>query len=112
MADTPNGESDVDWNAVVDLLRAGKTAEISCPSERDYVRRTTLITKRAERKGISIEVMRGDGVLRVEPRSGAGGTVTPQRAGEGTESPADRQERERRREARRAERQAERSRGN
>ena len=82
MSDTPNDEGGVDWNAVIDLLREGKKAVIPCPNERDYARRTTRITKRAERKGIAIEVVRGEGVLRVEPRPAAGTPVTPHDGGE------------------------------
>ena len=65
MSDTPNDDSGVDWNAVLDLLRAGKTAVIPCSNERDCARRTTRVAKRAERKGIAIEVVKGEGVLRV-----------------------------------------------
>jgi hypothetical protein len=82
MSDTPNDDGGVDWNAIIDLLREGKTAVIPCPNERDYARRTTRVTKRAERKGIAIEVVRGEGVLRVEPRPAAGAPVTPHDGGE------------------------------
>ena len=76
MSDLPNEDAEVDWNAVFRLLRAGKTAEIPCVNERDYARRAKQVGKRAERKGIAVEVIRGEGVLRVEPRPPAGGTVT------------------------------------
>jgi hypothetical protein len=82
MSDNPNDDGGVDWNAVIDLLREGKTAVIPCPNERDYARRTTRITKRAERKGIAIEVVKGEGVLRVEPRPAAGTPGTPHDGGE------------------------------
>jgi len=106
----PNQEGEVEWNAVVDLLREGKTAEIPCPKERDYERRTAQMLKRAERRGFTVEVLRGEGVLRVEPRPAAGGAVTAQNVGEGTDSAAEEQQRQERRDARRAERQAGRSR--
>ena len=99
MSDVSNEDSDIQWSAVVDLLRQGKTAEIPCASERDYARRTAKISKRAEKKGIAVEVMRGEGVLRVQPRSATGDTGTTGNAGEGAKSEGERQER---REARQA----------
>src|SRR5918993_1492822 len=84
VADVPGHDDEVDWKAVVDLLREGKTAEIPCARERDYVRRTTQVVKRAEKKGIAVEVFRGEGVLRVEPRPAAISNDTAQPAGEGT----------------------------
>jgi len=107
VSDVSNEDSDVDWNAVLDQLRQGKTAEIPCANERDYARRTTKVGRRAEKKGIAVDVTRGEGFLRVEPRPAAAETGTATNAGEGTESEGERQER---RQARRAERQAEQSR--
>jgi len=104
VADVSNEDSDIRWSAVLDLLRQGKTAEIPCASERDYERRTAKISKRAERKGIAVEVIRGEGVLRVEPRPAAGDAVTARNAEAGARSETERQERQERREARRAER--------
>ena len=51
-----SGRCDVDWKAVVDLLREGKTAEIPCANERDCARREKQVAKRAEKKGIAVEV--------------------------------------------------------
>ena len=82
MSDTPNDDGGVDWNAVIDLLREGKSAEIPCPNERDYARRTTRVRKRAEKKGIAIEVVKGEGVLRVEPRPAADTPVAQHDGGE------------------------------
>jgi hypothetical protein len=108
--DIPNEDGDVDWKALVDLLREGKTVEIPCAKERDYVRRTNQVVKRADKKGIAVEVLRGEGVLRVEPRPAAVGNDTAQTADEGTEFRGERQqERQERREALRAERKAGRS---
>ena len=104
MSDVSNEDSDIQWSAFLDLLRQGKTAEIPCATERDYVRRTEKISKRAERKGIAIDVIRGEGVLRVEPRPSGGDAVTVPNAGEGAKFEEERQERQERREARRAER--------
>ena len=101
-----NDDGDVDWKTLVDLLREGKSAEIPCPNERDYERRATQIVKRADRKGIAVDVRRGEGVLRVEPRPVASGTEVPQIAREGTGSWEERKERQERREALRAERKA------
>ena len=82
MSDLPNEDAEVDWNAVFGLLRTGKTAEIPCVNERDYARRAKQVGKRAEKKGIAVEVIRGDGVLRVEPRPAGSVTVTAQNAAE------------------------------
>ena len=65
MSEELDQEDEVDWKAIVELLREGKTAEIPCVKERDYVRRTTQVVKRAEKKGIAVEVLRGEGVLRM-----------------------------------------------
>jgi hypothetical protein len=94
---------DVDWKAVIALLRDGKMVEIPCEKERDYVRRENQVVKRAEKKGIVVAVHRGDGVLRIEPQVGSG----PERDASATamEFQGDRQlERHQRREVLRAER--------
>ena len=104
MSDVSNEDSDIQWSAVLDLLRQGKTAEIPCATEQDYVRRTKKAGKRAERNGIAVDVIRGDGILRVEPRPSAGDAAAARNAGEGAKSERERQERQERREARRAER--------
>ena len=75
MSDVPEQEDDVDWKSVVRLLREGKTAEIPCAEERDYTRRAKQVARRADKKGIAVEVVRGEGVLRIEPRPAAGGIV-------------------------------------
>lgn len=106
-----DGDGDVDWKAVIDLLREGKTAEIPCERERDYVRRTTQVVKRAENRGITVEVRRGEGFLRVEPHPGA---VRGDADGDATAAAQSREdlqlERHQLREARRSEREAERKR--
>ena len=81
MSDVPEQEDDLDWKSVVSLLRQGKTAEIPCAEERDYSRRAKQVAKRADKKGIAVEVFRGEGVLRVEPRPAAGGNVMAQTSG-------------------------------
>ena len=107
MSDVPEQDDEVDWKAVVDLLREGKTAEIPCARERDYVRRTTQVVKRADKKGIAVEVLRGEGVLRVEPRPAAVVNILGRTAEGGAEFQGERQqERQERREALRAERAA------
>jgi hypothetical protein len=111
VSDVQVQNEEVDWKAVVDLLREGKTAEIPCARERDYVRRTTQVVKRAEKKGIAVEVLRGEGVLRIEPRPDAGGNVVVRGAeGEAGFQGERQQERQERREALRAERATEQSR--
>ena len=108
MSDNSDEDAVIDWIDVVKQLRRGHTIEIPCPKERDYERRTAKLVKRAEKKGIGIEVQRGEGVLRVEPRPAGSITVPGQTEGEGTESPGESPERQEKREARRVERQAER----
>src|SRR4051812_40134843 len=111
MSDVPDNEDDVDWKAVFILLREGKTAEIPFADERDYARRERQAAKRAEKRGIAIDVLRGEGVLRVQPRAAAGGNVVAQTSGGQVEPQGERQqERQERREAQRAERGAGRSR--
>ena len=103
MSPVQDEDVDVDWKAVIALLRDGKTVEIPCEKERDYVRRENQVVKRAEKKGIAVTVHRGDGVLRVEPGVDAGS----ERDAPGTamEFQGDRQlERHQRREVLRAER--------
>jgi hypothetical protein len=75
VSDVQEEDGDVDWRAVVNLLRQGKTAEIPCAEERDYARRTRQIVKKAGKRDIAVDVHRGDGVLRVEPRSAVSGNV-------------------------------------
>src|SRR5215208_7807162 len=109
VSDVQVQDDEVDWKAIVDLLREGKIAEIPCVKERDYVRRTTQVVKRAEKKGIAVEVLRGEGVLRIEARPDAGGNVTARSTDSGADFQGERQqERQERREALRAERAAER----
>ena len=104
-------DGDVDWKAVIDLLREGKTAEIPCERERDYVRRSTQVVKRAENRGIAVEVRRSEGLLHVEPRPGA---VRGDADGDALAVADSREElqleRHQQREVRRAERAAERNR--
>jgi hypothetical protein len=86
MSDVPDHEDDVDWKAIFGLLREGKTAEVPCAEERDYTRLRKQLAKRAEKRGIAFEALRGEGVLRVEPRPAAGGNVAVQRSGGEVES--------------------------
>jgi hypothetical protein len=81
MSEVSEHEDDVDWRAVFNLLRQGNAAEIPCAEERDYVRRAKQIAKRADKRGITVEVIRGEGVLRVEPRPAAGGNLEAQTSG-------------------------------
>lgn len=78
MSDVPDQEDDVDWKAVFSDVRKGKTAEIPYADERDYARRAKQVAKRAERRGVAVEVIRGENVLRVAPRPDAGGNVVAQ----------------------------------
>ena len=76
MSDVPEQDDDVEWRTVFSLLRQGKTAEIPCADEPDCVRRARQMVKRAEKRGIAIEVLRGESGLRVEPRPAAGNVET------------------------------------
>ena len=78
MSDVPDHDDDVDWKAIFSLVRQGKTAEIPIANEREYARWAKQVTKRAERRGIAVEVNRGEAVLRVEPRPAVGGNVGAQ----------------------------------
>ena len=81
MSDVPDHEDDVDWKAIFSLLRDGKTAEIPYADERDYARRAKQAAKRADKRGIAVEVNRGEGVLRVALRPATGGNVEAQNSG-------------------------------
>jgi hypothetical protein len=78
MSDVPDREHDVDWKAIFSLVRQGKTAEIPYADERDYARRAKQVAKRADRRGVAVEVIRGESVLHVAPRPAAGGNVVAQ----------------------------------
>jgi hypothetical protein len=78
MSDVPDHEDDVDWKAIFSLVRNGKTAEIPYADERDYARRAKQVARRADKRGIAVEVNRGEGVLRVAPGPAAGGNVVAQ----------------------------------
>ena len=85
MADVPDQDDDVDWKDVVHRLREGRAVEIPYAGERDYERRAKQMARRAERRGLTVDVLRGEGVLRVEPRSAARGNVEGQALGEEAE---------------------------
>jgi hypothetical protein len=81
MSDVPDHKHDVDWKAFFSLVRKGETAEIPYVNERDYARWVKQINKRADNRGIAVEVIRGEGVLRVELRPAVGGNVAAQTSG-------------------------------
>jgi hypothetical protein len=85
MADVPDHEDDVNWKAIFSLVRQGKTAEIPYTDERDYARRAKQVAKRADRRGVAVEVIRGESVLRVAPRPATGGNVVAQTSDEEAE---------------------------
>src|SRR5688572_27648681 len=107
MTDVLDEQGDVNWKVVMERLGNGHVVEIPCQKEREFVRRATQVVKRAEKQGMGVEVLRGETVLRIEPRPGAASAAeTPERR---TETREERQEeRARRREAVRTERGAER----
>jgi hypothetical protein len=107
MTEILDEQGEVNWKVVMGRLGNGHAVEIPCEKEREFVRRATQAVKRAERQNLSVEVLRGENSLRIEPRVGG------VRAGEAVERSNDaREERQReraqRREALRAERGAER----
>jgi hypothetical protein len=68
MSSALRDEDDINWRQLVETLSAGRVVEIPCADERDFVRRTNQVTKRAEKHGIAVGVSRGEAILRVEPR--------------------------------------------
>ena len=78
VSDVADHEDDVDWKGIFSRLRQGNAVEIACVEERDYARRAKQVAKRAEKKGVAVEVLRGEGVLRVEPRPATGGNTVAQ----------------------------------
>ena len=83
MTDMADGADDVDWRAILNLLRQGKPVEIPCAGERDYARKTKQLVKKAGKRDIVVDVQRGEGVLRVEPRPAASATASAQDAAAG-----------------------------
>jgi hypothetical protein len=97
----------VQWRPVFLLLDRGKIVEVPCDSESDCTKKAVKVTKRAERLGVAIAVLRGEGVLRLQQSdaSGAGRPGEP-RLDRETQR-ARRLERVRQREANRTARDAE-----
>jgi hypothetical protein len=58
---------EIRWRAVLERLESGGTVEIPCGSEREFVRRTAHVTKRAEKRGIAITVERTPNAIRITP---------------------------------------------
>jgi hypothetical protein len=83
VSDIPDQDGDVDWKAVVNLLREGKTVEVPCAEERDYARRTRQVVKKTGKRNIAVDVHRGEGVLRIEPRPTATDSAAAQDMGAG-----------------------------
>jgi hypothetical protein len=71
---------EIRWRPVFLTLDQGKIVEIPCDTEADCTKKAVKATKRARRLGLTIEVLRGEGVLRLHPTDvpGAGrGPVEP-----------------------------------
>ncbi len=90
MSDVSDNEVDVDWKGIASRLREGRMAEIPC-EERDCARLERKITRRAERWGITVEVIPGEGVLRVEPGPATAGNAVAQPSGRDAEAKGERQ---------------------
>jgi hypothetical protein len=58
---------EIRWRAVLERLESDSTVEIPCGSEREFVRRTAHVTKRAEKRGIAITVERTPNAIRITP---------------------------------------------
>jgi hypothetical protein len=99
-------QGDINWKVVMDRLGNGQVVEIPCQKERDFTRRATQVSKRAERQDLSVEVLRGENALRIEPRAGAARASDASAPSSETREER-RRERAQRREAIRAERGAE-----
>ena len=96
---------EINWRPVFATLGEGRSIEIPCASEADCTRRAVKAAKRAERFGISVDVVRGAGLLRLEPRGATDtGQSVPQSRPDRETLRARRKERVRRREETRAER--------
>ena len=107
MPEIVDEDGDINWRPVFVTLGEGKSIEIPCASEADCTKRAVKASKRAERLGIAVEVVRGAGVLRLEPRAAtdtAQSIITPRPERETLKGR--RQERVRRREETRGERGA------
>ena len=106
MSDLFDGEGEVNWPFVMDRLGTGQVVEIPCDNEREFVRRAKQVAKRAEKRNLGIEVIRGEHSLRVEPRAGTvPASAAPER---GAETREERQRLRAQREVLRAERGVER----
>lgn len=86
-----DGGADVDWRAIMKELQAGREIALPTTSERDQAKKTRLLTRRAERRGIALDVTPGDGVLRAHK---SGDVPIPQAT---SPTGADAERRERRR---------------
>jgi hypothetical protein len=106
MSDIFDEQGDINWKVVMDRLGNGQVVEIPCQKERDFARRATQVSKRAERQDLSVEVLRCENALRIEPRAGAARASDASAPSSETREER-RRERAERREAIRAERGAE-----
>jgi len=88
---------EIDWRSVTDRLRAGQAVEIPCATEREYLRRTKQVARRAGQQGFAVEVMRMDGGIRVEPRGATDSAPAMTGAGRKANQEKRRGQRERRR---------------
>ena len=107
MAEIVDEDGEINWRPVFATLGEGKSIEIPCASEADCTKRAVKASKRAERLGIAVDVVRGAGTLRLEPRAAtdpAQSAIQPRADRETLR--ARRQERVRRREEARGDRGA------
>jgi hypothetical protein len=88
------------WKAVFALLGSGRSVEIPCADDSDFERRAAQVVKRAEKRGMTVEISRAEGRLRIDPRQEAQSEAPEDEAGEPRLTREQRQ-------ARRAQRQSE-----
>jgi hypothetical protein len=96
MAAVVDASGEVRWRAVLEQLEAGSAVEIPCASEREFVRRTAQVTKRAEKSGVAIEAVRTANSIRITPiaakaeSAARGATRSEARAAKDARSPKSR----------------------
>lgn len=64
VGDDDDGDDDVDWRAIMKDLKAGREIALPTTGERDLAKKRRLLDRRAERRGLALDVTPGDGVLR------------------------------------------------
>lgn len=82
MSQEPDEGGVAGWKAVFELLSSGRAVEIPCADDSDLERRAAQVAKRAEKRGIAVDITRGEGRLRIDPRPVAVSAAAVDEAGE------------------------------